>query len=87
MTSEKRSLVAISDIRGVEIACPNSKCGSSVSVGILADVTPQTCPSCHGPLFEKDKRQLQSVDDLRMAVKELLSVSNVRLGIKEISST
>jgi hypothetical protein len=88
MTSEKRHLVEMGDIRSIEIACRNSKCGSSVSVGILADLTPQNCPGCNDPLFEMDtKRQLQSVNDFRMAVRELLSVSNVRLDINEISST
>jgi hypothetical protein len=86
MTSEKRTLVEIGDIRSLEIACRNSKCGSSVSVGISADGTPQTCPSCHQSLFDHEHGQWESVKELRRAMQALLKdeISNVRLDIRTV---
>jgi hypothetical protein len=84
MTSEKRSLVEIGDIRALEIICNNPKCGSSLLVGLLADGTPQTCPSCHWSLFDQEHRQYDAVKELRRSMQEVLErkISNVRLDIR-----
>lgn len=84
MTSENRTLVEIGDIRGLEIACRNSKCGSFVLVGTLAVDTPQNCPSCRAGLFDMDKSQWSSVNELRLAMQSLLKdeIGNVRLDIR-----
>lgn len=84
MTSENRSLIEIGDIRGLEVACRNPKCNSSILVGTLAEGTPQNCPSCRTGLFDMDKRQWESVNELRRAVQAILKdeITNVRLDIR-----
>jgi hypothetical protein len=84
MTSEIRHLVQMIDVRGLEITCPNDKCGMRLVLSFIsAESMPGVCPLCGKPVFDPTTNDWRSAKELRNSIAQLTDhkVSNVRFEI------